>query len=149
MFILLLEILWWVRIRLKFLSVLCQCWCRADRLPHCDWSHAGEDETWEVGGHLWSCNVYASSEELHGADRGAVHVHPRGPARGCTVWQYRSPCTQPLCPHPEAHPHPPWRDRHHHGTGVQGTFCLSLCFSFNSYYSVCAMLCESIRKYLK
>lgn len=120
-------------IPIKFVLVLRQCRCGPDRLLHRDWSHAGEDEAREVCGHLWSRHMHAGSEELHGADRGSVHIHPRGTAGSCDVWQHRSPCPKPVRPHPEAHPDPSWRDCHLHGTGVQSRCLLFLMISVGGH----------------
>lgn len=94
--------------------------CGQDRMLHRDRCHAGAHEAREVRRHLRPRDVHARPEELHGPDRGPVHLHSRSPAGGRHVRQHRGAGAQPVRPHPETHPAPARRDGYCHGAGIQG-----------------------------
>lgn len=100
---------------------LCFPWqCRrgSDRLFYHNRGHAGADEAREVGGYLRSRDLHARSEELHGADRRSVYLHPRGPAGGRHLREHGGPGAEPVHTHPETHAGVARGHRHRHGTGV-------------------------------
>ena len=55
---------------------------------HCRRLYAGARQTRADGRYLWSRDLPSGAAELHGADGGPVHLHPRRAARGRPVRQH-------------------------------------------------------------
>lgn len=109
-----------MHLELSYSVSLCQCGRGSDRLLHRDRCHVGAHEAWTSSRCVRPCDPDALSEELHGANRGSVRLHPWRAAGGSRLRTHRGPCAQPLLTPPETHKHASRGDRHRHGAGVQG-----------------------------
>lgn len=104
-----------------FLLLLFQCWSWQDRLFHCNRCHARENKAWKDCRYLWPRNSNESPEELHGSNRGPVHLYPWCTAWSSDMWKYRSASQKPVCIYSEADTDRSRRECHRNGTGIQGT----------------------------